>query len=311
MIKIGLIGLGHWGPNYIKVLSGNSEAVITTIFDIKPTPISYPNIKQTTSVEAIFTDKSIDAVIIATPTSTHFELVRDALVAGKHVLVEKPITDNLEEASKLLGLAQESNLTLMVGHIFVYNQGIQYIKRGVERNEFGKLQYISAVRVNPGPVRNDINVISDLAVHEISIFDYIFGQLPTWVSVSASCPLGNSREDVAFISLSYGAVLANIYVSWIDLQKVRTLTIVGATHKVFWNDLDTAEPVRIYQKEPIYRILIDLKKEEPLKTEVNAFINTIINKTHNLSEAYPIYRVMQVHDAIQKSLKEDGRKVYL
>jgi predicted dehydrogenase len=311
MIKIGLIGHGHWGPNYIKAFSGNTEAEITAVFDIKPVNIIYPNIKQAVSAEAIFTDKNIDAVIIATPTSTHFELVRDALIAGKHVLVEKPITDNLKEAAKLLGLAQESNLTLMVGHIFVYNKGIQYIKRGIERNEFGKLQYLSAVRVNPGPVRNDINVISDLAVHEISIFDYIFGQLPNWVTVSASCPLGNPREDVAFISLSYDNVLANIYVSWIDLQKVRTLTIVGATHKVFWNDLDTVEPVRIYQKEPLYRILIDLKKEEPLKTEVNAFISKIVDKIPNLSEGYPIYRVMQVHDAIQTSLKEDGRKVYL
>lgn len=279
--------------------------------------------------DQVFGNTEVDAVVIATPTHTHFDLAKRAMQAGKHVLLEKPMCASLEEACILAELSGKLGVTLMHGHVFVYNRAVQYLRERTVRGDFGDLQYVDAARTNLGPIRSDIDVIQDLAVHEITIFDYLFGALPNWVQAVGSCPLGTPREDVAFLTMEYGDVLAHVHVSWLHPQKVRTLTLVGDKRMVFWNDMDSLEPIRIYDKglmdEPYYDtfgefqlrlrdadILIPkIVLEEPLRTQALAFVASVTSATPSLSNAEAGLRVMRCLDAIMYSVKHEGQRVRL
>jgi predicted dehydrogenase len=333
-LGIGVIGLGHWGPNHVRTFSQMDGARVVMCADLAENRrfhISrlYRDLSVVPDADQVFANAEVDAVVIATPTHTHFGLAKRAMQAGKHVLLEKPMCTSMEEASTLAELSVKLGLTLMHGHVFVYNRAVQYLRARAVRGDFGNLQYLDAVRTNLGPIRSDIDVVQDLAVHEITIFDYLFGALPDWVQAAGTCPLGTPREDVAFITMEYGAVLAHAHVSWLHPKKVRTLTLVGDKRMVFWNDTDTLEPIRIYDKgltdEPYYDtfgefqlrlrdadILIPkIVLDEPLRVQALAFLASVANGTPSLSDAEAGIRVMRCLEAVRYSLKHEGKRVRL
>lgn len=335
VIRIGVIGLGHWGPNHVRVLNQCEGARVVVGADPDEERRAhvgklYRNTKITDSAEAVFARPDVDAVVIATPARTHYALAKAAVQAGKHVLLEKPMCADVAEAEELLDLVRRAGTVMMHGHVLVYNRGIQYVRDSAVRGDFGSIQYLHATRTNLGPIRSDVNVIEDLATHEITIFDYIFDRLPNWVSATGSRVLETPREDVAFVCLEYpGGVLAQVHVSWLDPRKVRTLTLVGDKRMVFWNDLDPVEPVRIYDKgimeEPYYdsfgefqfalrdaEILIPkVNLQEPLRLQAEAFIRRIKTGTPTLSETDSGLRVVKCLQAIGESLKSQGKRVHL
>ncbi len=334
-LKIGVIGLGHWGPNHVRVLSESASANVVVCTDLDQNRCQhiqsrYPDLQVVAKAEEIFRLSDIDAVVIATPASTHYQLAKAAMIAGKHVLLEKPMCSSVKEAEELIALSQKSGMVLMLGYVFVHNPGIQFIKKEIDRGEFGKIQYLHTSRTNLGPIRSDINVVMDLASHEFSMFDYFFGSLPVWISAAGSCFLGTPREDVAFLSMEYpGKILAHMNVSWLHPQKVRTLTLVGDKRMAVWDDLNQTEPVKIYNKgvakEPFYDSFgefqlklrdLDMQvpkisSEEPLKLQASEFIRRVQTKTVDLKDSELGLRVMKCLEAAQKSLRSDGRRIFL
>jgi predicted dehydrogenase len=277
----------------------------------------------------VFARRDVDAVVIATPARTHFELASAALAAGKHVLLEKPMCTSMSDARGLLDGAHAANRVLMHGHVFVYNSGIRYIRDGLQRGDFGAAQYVHATRTNLGPIRQDVNVVEDLGTHELTIFDYLFGRAPNWVSATGSRLLGTDREDVAFVTLEYGSTLANMHVSWLNPQKVRTITLVGSQRMVVWNDTQPIEPVRVYDKglmdEPYYDsfgefhlrlrdgdvVIPKIPSQEPLRVQADAFIRRVTTGEQTPSDDVTGLRLVACLDAIRESLKHEGRRVAL
>jgi predicted dehydrogenase len=217
---------------------------------------------------------------------------------------------------------------LVHGHVFLYNAGIRYLRDGLSRGQFGDVQYLHAERTNLGPIRHDVNVVEDLATHEITIFDYLFGRSPNWASAAGSCLLGTPREDVAFVTLAYGeSKLAHVHASWLNPRKVRTITVVGTKRMVVWDDMQPLESIRVYDKglmeEPYYDsfgefqlrlrdadiIIPKLSMQEPLKAQADGFIRRLADGVKTPSEAESGVRVMACLDAIQQSLREQGRRV--
>lgn len=332
-VGIGVIGLGHWGPNHLRVFGQCRGARVVVAAD----PSSdrrrhlaglYRDVDLVASAAEVLSRSDVDAVVIATPARTHFDLAKAALDAGKHVLLEKPMCTSLGEARTLHGLAARAGRALVNGHVFLYNAGVRYLRDGLAAGRFGAVQYLHATRTNLGPIRSDVNVVEDLATHELTIFDYLFGRGPNWVSATGSRLLGTPREDVAFVTLEYGdGILAHVHASWLNPQKKRTLTLVGSQRMVVWDDMESLEPVRVYDKgvmeEPYYDsfgefqlrlrdadILIPkLTLQEPLRVQAEAFIRRLTAGDPTPSEAEAGVRVVASLEAIQQSLREEGRRV--
>jgi predicted dehydrogenase len=332
-VGIGVVGLGHWGPNHVRVFGQTAGARVVVAADPsadrrRHVSNLYRDVELVASADDVFRRADVDAVVIATPARTHFELAKAALESGKHVLLEKPMCTSLAEARALFDVARATDRVLIHGHVFVYNTGVRYIKEGLQRGEFGVPQYVHATRTNLGPIRPDVNVVEDLATHEITIFDYLFDRAPNWVSATGSRLLGTDREDVAFVTLEYGeSTLAHVHVSWLNPQKVRTLTLVGSRRMVVWDDMQPVEPVRVYDKgvmeEPYYDsfgefqlrlrdgdiVIPKVVSQEPLKVQADAFIRRLTGGEPTASESGSGVRLVACLDAIRESLKAQGRRV--
>lgn len=332
MIRLGIIGCGHWGPNHIRIFHQMVNSRVVTCADLDDKRLAsvktlYPDIKVTRNYRDILEDSGIDAVVVATPTNTHFQFTKEALEHGKHVLCEKPLALLPEECLKLKTIANQQKRFLMVGHIFVFNQGIVRLKEYIKLGELGVVQYAHSQRTNLGPFRYDVNALWDLAPHDISIFDYLFDNSPVRVSANGQKYLGPGLEDVAFASLEYpGKILANVHVSWLDPKKVRQITIVGDKKMVVWDDLDNLGPIRLYDKHvertskfyESYGEFQLLSREgsitipnigfhEPLKVQAQYFIDCIVNQTHpQRADADKGYQVVATLCAIQKSMDKGG-----
>jgi predicted dehydrogenase len=332
-IGIGVIGLGHWGPNHVRVFGQTAGARVVVAAD----PSSdrrrhvgnlYRDVELVASAADVLARADVDAVVVATPARTHFELASAAFDAGKHVLLEKPMCTSIADARALFSAARTAQRVLVHGHVFVYNSGVRFIKDGLQRGEFGTPQYVHATRTNLGPIRHDVNVVEDLATHEITIFDYLFDRAPNWVSATGSRLLGTAREDVAFVTLEYGdSTLAHVHVSWLNPQKVRTLTLVGSRRMVVWDDMQPVEPVRVYDKgvmeEPYYDsfgefqlrlrdgdiVIPKVASQEPLKVQADAFIRRLREGEPTASESESGVRLVACLDAIRESLNAGGRRV--
>ncbi len=332
MIKVGVIGCGHWGPNYVRIFSQfiNSEMSVCSDLDEKRLSAMeqlYPSIKTTTNYKDILSNSDIDAVCIAVPTNLHFSITKEALLSGKHVLCEKPLTLLPEECLELGAIAKEQKKILMVGHIFVFNKGIVQLKEYIDSGEIGDVHYAHSERTNLGPFRYDVNALWDLAPHDISIFNYLFDGCPISVSARGQKCLGTSLEDLAFATLEYpNNVLVNVHVSWLDPKKVRQITIVGDKKMVAWDDLDSLGPIKLYDKHvektstfyETYGEFQLLSREgsitipqigfnEPLKAQAQYFINCIEENKHpDLVDAKKAYDVVNTLCAIQESMDNKG-----
>lgn len=335
MVSIGVIGCGHWGPNHIRVFSQIPGVSVPVCLDLdgerlRSIKAAYPDIRTTKDFKEIFLSKDIDAVCIATPTATHFNLVKQALEAGKHVLCEKPLSLKSDECLKLKKLAEDKGKVLAVGHIFLFNEGIRFLKNYVQSGELGNVYYAHSERTNLGPFRYDVNALWDLAPHDLSIFNYLFDAAPISVSARGQKALKTSLEDLAFATLEYpNKILVNVHVSWLDPRKVRQVTIVGDQKMVVWDDLDNLGPVKLYDKhvektQVFYEtygefqllskegsiIIPKVAAKEPLKAQNQYFIDCIQKKfPANLIDAQKAYDVVRTLEAIQESMNSGGHPV--
>jgi predicted dehydrogenase len=253
-VRLALIGFGYWGPNYARVLSELPGAELTVICDQRADRLSlvqqrYRNVATCERIEDLFARDDVDAVVIATPASTHETLVRAALTAGRHVLVEKPMALDGPGCESLCDLAEARGRLLMVGYTFLYNGGVRKMKEVMAPEQFGKPYYLHATRTNLGPIRQDVNAAWDLAPHDIAIFNYLLDETPRWASAIGTRVLKSDREDITFATLGYSNdVIGNIHVSWADPNKVREVVAVGSRRRVVFDDLNDAERVRVYER---------------------------------------------------------------
>lgn len=333
MINIGVIGCGHWGPNHIRVFSSFNNARIIGISDLEESRLryfseQYPGIETYHDYQSITQHPDIEAVVVSTPTETHYQIVKHALESGKHVLCEKPLCQTPEEGRELVKLAEARHLVLMVGHIFLYNAGILKLKELLQSEDMGRLVYLSATRTNLGPVRHDVNAVYDLATHDISIYNFLLDSIPYEASAVGIDFLQPSLHDVAFISLKYpGGVMANIRVSWLDPKKIRHITVVGDQKMATWDDLAEMGPVILYDKgivkEPYYSnygefqllaregdvTIPKVKLQEPLRTQDNHFIRCIEEGEPLISDGVFGLDIVKILLAINQSITSGGQPI--
>jgi predicted dehydrogenase len=254
VIRIALIGFGYWGPNYARVLSDLPDAELTAICDQQPDRLSlvrqrYGSVAACATLDDLFARDDVDAVVIATPASTHEALVRASLAAGRHVLVEKPMALHAAGSETLCDLADAAGRVLMVGYTFLYNAGVRKMKEVMAPEQFGQPYYLHATRTNLGPIRQDVNAAWDLAPHDVAIFSYLLDQEPLWASAIGSRVLKTNRDDIAFATLGFkNDVVGNIHVSWADPNKVREVVAVGSRRRVVFDDLNNVERVRVFER---------------------------------------------------------------
>jgi predicted dehydrogenase len=334
-IGVGVIGCGRWGQHYLRIFSELPSCEVMAMNDSDLEQLTsmhngYPDAEAIVEAHQVFTLDGVDAVVIATPASTHYRLVKEALHAGKHVLVEKPFVLGVEEGEELVELAEKLGRMLMVGHVFLYNPGIRKLKEYMSGpDNLGDVYYLYAARTNLGPIRQDVNVIWDLAPHDISIFSYLLGRKPLYVNAVGSRFLHNGLEDVAFITLTYpGGVVGHIHVSWANPHRVRQIAVVGSRKRLVFDDLDTLEKVRIYEKGVEYsrsdrgdfsdfilsirdgNILSPVVEAgEPLKEQCIDFIRSIQTKIPPAANARQGLEGVRVLTAIQRSLEAEGARV--
>ncbi len=332
MISVGVIGCGHWGPNHIRIFSGLEDSSCTMCADLDQGRLdavgaAFPGIRGVKDYRQILEDASIDAVVIAVPTRWHYAFTKEALSAGKHVLCEKPLAMTPEECVELEALAAKAGRCLMVGHVFVFNAGIRWMKACIDAGDIGRIYYAHSERTNLGPFRYDVNALWDLAPHDIAIFDFLFGEAAVGASARGLKCLGNSLEDLAFATLDYPAgKMANLHVSWADPRKIRQITIVGEKKMLVWDDLDPMGAVKVYDKSvertskyyASYGEFQLLSREgsitiprislgEPLKLQGQYFMACIkTGRPPDLADARRGAQVVRTLTAIQKSMDNNG-----
>jgi predicted dehydrogenase len=331
VMGIAIVGCGYWGTNYVRVFNELPHSRVIAACDSDPERLRYmkrwfPEVQLTTEIETVLGEQSVDAVIICTPASTHHEVAQLCLLSGKHVLVEKPITTNVSNATELIILAESQRLVLMVGHTFLYNPAVRKLKEYIVSGDAGRIYYLYARRTNMGPIRQDVNALWDLSPHDISIFNYILDGIPEWVSAVGAKVLRNGREDVGFVSLGYYPdIIAHIHVSWADAHKVREVVVVGSDRRMVFNDADPLERLRVFHKgvtvtEPeapnfgeyqlsmrdgdIVSPKIDVS--EPLKNQCIDFLQCIRSGSHPLSDGTAGREVVRVMEAIDFSMQHKG-----
>ncbi len=335
LINVGVIGCGHWGPNHIRVFSQLSDSQVSMCADpdkerLEAITKIFPNVDSTIDYKDILDNPDIDAVCIAAPTDLHFSLTKEALTCGKHVLCEKPLTMSSDECRELGELADQKDKVLMVGHVFLFNAGVLWLKEYIQSGQLGHVYYAYSTRTNLGPFRYDVNALWDLAPHDISIFNYLFDGCPVSVSGRGQKCLGKTLEDLAFATLEYpDNILANIHVSWLDPKKVRQITIVGDKKMVVWDDLDDAGPIKLYDKhvektKVFYETygefqllskegsitIPNLKATEPLLAQGEYFITCVRDgSSPELSDAEKGADVVKTLNAIQSSIEQKGSSV--
>jgi predicted dehydrogenase len=254
VIRVAILGAGHWGPNLIRLFDENRRASVSVVADrdadrLARVSARFSGVRTTDDALAAAVAPDVDAVVVATPTSTHFELARAALDAGKHVFVEKPIATSTADGEQLCALADAGDRVLMVGHVFLFNPGVLRVKQYLDDGALVDLHYISMERTNLGPIRPDVNAAWDLAAHDISIANFWLGAEPERVSANGSAWINPGVEDAVFATLIYpGNVLVNIHASWLHPRKSREIAVVGAERMLTFDDLNMTEPIRLYDK---------------------------------------------------------------
>ncbi len=324
-LRFGVIGWGYWGPKLARNLDTIPNAMVTTVADtdarrLANLRVNQPWIQTTTQIEDMFRS-DVDAVVIATPVRTHFQLAREALLHGKHVLVEKPLTASVPEAEELITLAREQERVLMVGHTFEYNPAVNELRKLVQGGDLGKLYCIEAERVNLGLFRNDINVIWDLAPHDISILLYLLDKKPERIKVQAHAHLQSHIEDVAHLDLEFAdGMNAHIHVSWLHPCKIRRVTVIGDERMVVYDDTNPAEMIKIYNKgadvhaDPVvsYRYgaitIPHIDWIEPLHLECEDFANAIRTGEPPRANGEVGLEVVRVLAAMQEVLEAQERQ---
>jgi predicted dehydrogenase len=330
MISIGVIGYGYWGPNLVRNFAELPSARVRAISDLRPERLAhvagrYPDVKATTDSHAVLNDPKVDAIAIATPVSTHYDLAMQALRAGKHVLVTKPLAATLEQGEQLVNEAARRRLVLMVDHTFVYTGAVRKIKELIDARHLGQLYYYDSVRVNLGLFQHDVNVLWDLAAHDLSIMDYVLPLRPRAVAATAVAHVPGQVENVAYLTCLFDdSFIAHFHVNWLAPVKIRRTMIGGAAQMIVYDDLEPSEKVKVYDKgvttngsdESIYQVLVSyrtgdmwapqLDSTEALHIETQHFIQCIETSARPLTDGEAGLRVVRLLAAATESLKLRG-----
>jgi predicted dehydrogenase len=335
MIRVAVIGYGYWGPKLVRNFSGLAEAGVAAVCDQRPELLAqvrryYPAVAVTAEPEDLFRDPKIHAIAIATPVSSHFDLARRALRAGKHVWVEKPMAATTEEASLLVEEVARAQKTLVVDHTFIYTGAVRKIRELLAKNAIGELFYYDSVRSNLGLFQGDVNVLWDLAVHDVAIIDALFPQKPVAVSATGISHVPNQPENMAYLTLFFpGRQIAHVHVNWLSPVKLRRTLIGGSEKMILWDDADVSEKVKVYdkgimvsdseenllQKRIGYRTgdmwAPQIERTEALSTLAQHFIDCIQSGQQPESDAHSGRRVVRILEAASKSMTERGRHIEL
>lgn len=330
--NVAVVGCGYWGPNLIRNFRAIPDCEVKRVSDFSEKRLAhmkglYPSLETTTKFEDVLSD-DIDCVAIATPISTHYDLAKKCLLAGKHVFVEKPLASSVVQCRELIEIAHERGLTLMVGHTFIYTPEVRYIKRMIESGELGEIYYISSSRLNLGLFQKDINVAWDLAPHDISIILYILKDQPIAVNCQGKAHVAAGLEDVTNISLDFpNGTFATINSSWLDPNKVRKMTIVASKGMVVYDDIEPIEKIKVYDKRvevpPHYDTFAEfqysyhygdmrapyIRQIEPLKVECQHYLDCIRTGAKPDSGGLEGMKVVQILEASNLSLKNGGGRV--
>ncbi len=333
MIKVGVIGYGYWGPNLVRNFVEAHGSKVVAVCDLRPERLAHlrirhPTIKAVSNYKELLDDPEIDAIAIATPVSSHFEWAMAALRANKHVLVEKPLASNSQEALQLIDEAARRKRVLMVDHTFVYTSAVRKIRELIASNALGEIYYYDAVRVNLGLFQHDVNVIWDLAIHDLSIMDYVLPSRAIAVSASGISNIPGQPENVAYITLFFATPqIAHVHVNWLTPVKVRHTLIGGSEKMILYDDLEPSEKVKIYDKgvtvsqspEAVYEMLVSyrsgdmwaprLDAGEALHTEALHFIDCIENNTKPETDGLAGLRLVRMVEAAERSLRARGELV--
>lgn len=332
-MNFGVIGYGYWGPNVVRNLTSLEGSQVLAIAEMsaaarKRAEKAYPGIRVTADASEIMVSPEIDAVAVITPVWTHYELAKAALENGKHVFVEKPFTSNTEQGERLIELAHKKNLQIMVDHTFLFTGAVRKISQLLKEGTLGQLYYYDSTRVNLGLFQHDVNVLWDLAPHDLSIMDHLIKGDPEAIVATGQKHL-NCHEDVAFMTLYFPEkVIAHINVNWLSPVKVRTTLLGGEKRMLVWNDLEADEKVKIYDKgvnitnrEGVYELLVNyrsgdmwapqLEQVEALRQELNYFVDCVSSGERPFNDGCAGLRVVRMLEAANESLSKRGELVYL
>jgi predicted dehydrogenase len=332
---IGVIGCGYWGPNLLRNFFEHERAEVRWICDLDAKRLAslarrYPSVRKSSNYVDLVDDPELDAVVIATPVNTHYRFALDALNAGKHVLVEKPLTASIDEAEELIAAAARNGVNLMVDHTFVYTGAVRKIKELVDNGELGDLLYFDSVRINLGLFQRDINVVWDLAPHDLSLMDYIIGKEAMAVSALGSCHIASGIENIAYVMLQFSdEFIAHFHFNWLAPVKIRRTLLAGSKKMIVYDDIEPTEKIRVYDsgvtktdiesdsdREDAYRTLVSyrtgdvwvpkLDGTEALRYVCAEFLDSIAEKRTPLTDGRAGLRVVRMLDAAQRSIKQGG-----
>ncbi len=332
MIRVGVIGYGYWGPNIVRNFNNGDVSRVVMVCDARPEALrrvqqAYPRVEVTPDAGELLSSPTVDVVAVVTPVWTHYDLAKAALKNGKHVFVEKPFTFTSAQAEELVNLAEQKRLQIMVDHTFLFTGAVKKIRQLVDDGTLGHLYYYDSTRVNLGLFQHDVNVIWDLAPHDLSIMDYIIQEKAEGVVATAERHL-NGLEDVAFLTFYFpNNIIAHVNVNWLSPVKVRTTLIGGEKKMLVWNDLEADEKIRIYDKgvekvgdtEGIYDMLVkyrtgdmwapQVEHTEALKKELEHFVDCIKHNRTPINDGRAGWRVVRMLEAANQSVKQKGTMV--
>ena len=335
MVRLGVVGYGYWGPNLARNFSEADGAELTMVSDSDPGRMAvaakrYPAVRTVLDYRELIDDRGIDAVAVATPVSTHFEIALAALEAGKHVLVEKPLAATSEHARRLVEAARAAGLTLMVDHIFPYTAAVRKLCELVGGGELGDIYYYDALRVNLGQFQNDVDVLWDLAVHDLSILDCVIAERPSAIAAHAVGHLAGKPDDVGYVTLFFDSgAIAHINVNWLAPVKLRRILIGGSRKMIVYDELEPSEKVKIFDRgvrltgdpEQAHKLQVDyriggmaaphLDRAEPLRTAVGHFIDCIETGETPLTDGMAGLRIVEMLEAAAASVRQGGRRLEL
>ena len=334
MISVGVVGCGYWGPNLVRNFAAQDGVELRWACDVDPARLQkalsgYPAVRRSTDLRELLQDPSLDAVAVATPAATHYGVASACLAAGKHVLVEKPLAASFDQGRQLVRIARDKGLTLMCDHIFCYTGAIVKIKEMIDAAVLGDVLYFDSVRVNLGLLQSDINVVWDLAPHDLSILDFLFGRTPETVSAHGACHAGTGLETIAYLTLRYSDdFIAHCHLNWLSPVKIRQTIIGGSERMLVWNDLEPAEKIKVYDKgitwrpdlrEDIERLRVSYRSgdmfapkvdhTEALARVVAEFTASVVEKRPPLTDGDSGLRVLRILEAAQNSLRCGGSSI--
>jgi predicted dehydrogenase len=335
MVGIGIIGYGYWGPNLVRNFTQADGARVVSVCDQRASrraqvEAHYPAINAVADVGEMLADPAIDAVAIATPVFSHFDLAMQALKAGKHVFVEKPFTTTSEQAERLIEEAEKRRLVLMVDHTFLYTSAVRKIKELIDQGSLGQLYYYDSVRVNLGIFQHDVNVLWDLAVHDLSIMDFVLGRAPTVIAATGMANVPGQPESLAYLTCFFeDNLIAHFHVNWLAPVKIRRTLIGGSEKMITWDDMELSEKLKVFDKgitlnngpEGVYQLQVGyragdmwaphLNNVEALQVEAQHFLECIEHDRQPLSDGRAGLRVVRILEAASQSMAKHGQPVEL